>query len=358
MMRWVRRSLTFIGITILLVIIMLIIIEGIAGVMIAGSHFIHSPMRTVRERIHTEFDPLLGWRHIPGIHKPNCFRRGVGITVNQQGLRATQEYSRSIPPGKFRVVCVGDSYTMGFGVNDHETWPVELEKLDTKIEAINMGMSGYGLDQMYLWYMRDNEKFEHAMAIIAISCYDIERMLSGTFLGYPKPVLGIDNDNTVCVAKAPRKPLFFLSPDIPILIVESLRSLHVVKMAEFIARKRIARLRSEFDPTNVAVTAVIDAIVADIGALALSHDREVVFAYLPSGVDFVGKRISHQVKAVMSNAVRKAGLQWLDISPAFDRFLKEHAFEDITLEDGHYTALGQRCVAEAIHEAIKERSML
>src|SRR5262245_27985866 len=43
-----------------------------------------------------------------------------GFTTNSQGFRGTKEYAIAKPPGVYRVIVLGDSVTVGHGVEDHE----------------------------------------------------------------------------------------------------------------------------------------------------------------------------------------------------------------------------------------------
>lgn len=63
------------------------------------------------------------------------------VIVNKQGFRATQDVE--IPKKKQRVLCVGDSYTFGPYLPNHDTYPALLNKINPEVEAINAGICGY-----------------------------------------------------------------------------------------------------------------------------------------------------------------------------------------------------------------------
>src|SRR5262245_48911387 len=69
------------------------------------------------------YDELLGWRRLPGRILPGDMQP---ITINAQGFRAPYEYTADVPAGRYRIVCVGDSFTQGVGT-DSETYPSQLE---------------------------------------------------------------------------------------------------------------------------------------------------------------------------------------------------------------------------------------
>ncbi|MDR4484987.1 MAG: hypothetical protein R3B95_17570 [Nitrospirales bacterium] len=69
------------------------------------------------------------------------------FSTNSQGFRGTKEYSITKPPGVYRIIVLGDSVTLGHGVEDGETFSAILEEqlsLDRPTEVINMGVSGFG----------------------------------------------------------------------------------------------------------------------------------------------------------------------------------------------------------------------
>lgn len=80
----------------------------------------------------------------------------VSVKVNSQGLR-DDEISQEKPAQSFRVLALGDSFTMGHGVNVEDSFVNLLEnKLsqssEKKVEVINGGVFGYSplLDYLYL----------------------------------------------------------------------------------------------------------------------------------------------------------------------------------------------------------------
>lgn len=71
--------------------------------------------------------------------------------VNSLGLRGV-EISRAKPPGTYRIVMLGDSFTMGKGVRDEETFSVLLQQSlqqklapcpERRIEVLNAGVDSY-----------------------------------------------------------------------------------------------------------------------------------------------------------------------------------------------------------------------
>lgn len=115
-------------------------------------------------------------------HRANMQGRyyGVEIKTNSQGWREDKEYHRRKQPGVKRILVIGDSITMGWGVKNRNTYPRLLERrlasdptLKHKYEVINTGIgnyntfleyqmlkrsSGYNPDMIILgWFLNDLE---------------------------------------------------------------------------------------------------------------------------------------------------------------------------------------------------------
>jgi lysophospholipase L1-like esterase len=96
----------------------------------------------------SELKQPLATASLPFHHYPERTGRyyGVEISTNALGLR-DREYSRSKPPGVTRVIVLGDSFTLGWGVPVQETAAKQLERslnaAGMQYEVINMGTGNY-----------------------------------------------------------------------------------------------------------------------------------------------------------------------------------------------------------------------
>ena len=81
-------------------------------------------------------------------------------------------------PGKKRILVLGDSYIWGFGTNQENIFSAP-EVHRTNDEIINGGVSGYGADQEYLFYLRTGQKFDVDQVVLALTLYnDVENNLA------------------------------------------------------------------------------------------------------------------------------------------------------------------------------------
>jgi lysophospholipase L1-like esterase len=94
--------------------------------------------------------------------KPNTVSRfatesfDTEYRISSLGLR-DKEYSVQKPANTFRILMLGDSYTEGYGVHEHETFSTRLEEMlqhrqgASKFEVINCGVRGYSPLLEYLF---------------------------------------------------------------------------------------------------------------------------------------------------------------------------------------------------------------
>lgn len=72
----------------------------------------------------------------------------VNIRINGQGIRADREIPYQKPPGVKRIVCLGDSYMMGYEVDVKDSFLAQLERrlaaAGIQAETVNLSVSGYG----------------------------------------------------------------------------------------------------------------------------------------------------------------------------------------------------------------------
>jgi len=187
---------------VLRLLLILVVIEGTAS-WIGFGVALPAARPPERERLHMQYDPELGWIHVPGTRLEDYYGPGRDLTINAQGFRGLRNYTPQTPEGRLRAICVGDQFTLGDGVGDQDTWCAQLESIDPRVESINLGQGGYGVDQSYLLYERDGTVFDADLLVFAFVRADFVRMESDTFERYPKPRLQLEGDGDLRVRNVP-----------------------------------------------------------------------------------------------------------------------------------------------------------
>lgn len=97
-------------------------------------------------RLHIIYDKHCLWRMSPGQKSVGEYGKGVTISTNSIGAR-NPEFPVVKPAGIKRIVCVGDSYTFGWAMDDSQTYPAYLQDLFDKasqsVSVINFGCNGH-----------------------------------------------------------------------------------------------------------------------------------------------------------------------------------------------------------------------
>ena len=112
------------------------------------------PRSTLTHFIRKSADSQLKDELIPGVktsfHGLRIPLSPTEVAISDQGFR-DRHFAVPKPPGMRRILCLGDSFTFGWGVQANEAWPKVLEEIiaetGRKVECVNMGVPGYGLAQ-------------------------------------------------------------------------------------------------------------------------------------------------------------------------------------------------------------------
>ena len=130
------------------------------------------------------FDHELGWAPLENV---TYAKNGVLVHQNQFGLRAPDDIQLKNTSGRKRVLVLGDSFVWGFGATQEELLTAR-QVYRTDDELINGGVSGYGTDQEYLFYLREGQKFEVDEVVLAFTLYnDVANNLHSKQYSYLKP---------------------------------------------------------------------------------------------------------------------------------------------------------------------------
>lgn len=109
------------------------------------------------------FDRELGWGIRPGVRQ---IQEGAVYTSNQAGIRGTRDYTPVPPPEVTRLAAFGPSFTHGDEVSDEETWTFLMESANPALEVMNWGVGAYGTDQAYLRYVRRGKAYNPHVVLI------------------------------------------------------------------------------------------------------------------------------------------------------------------------------------------------
>lgn len=296
-------------------------------------------------------DSELGWVALPNLHIENMYGDGISLRTNAQGIRRASEVQKNIPKGKVRILCSGDSFTFGYGVDNDHTWCNLLATHNERLETVNIGQNGYGVDQSFLLYRRVQSELDHQVHLFALITDDFRRAALDRFLGYPKPRVAVRNGDLI-VENVPVPKRLFNSPHL-IVTAETLSELRLVDLMRAIADKnRDSRSGQEESDVGVARTGeTVVKLFQDLQDVNESNGSQMVLIYLPSGEwDYQSRNPGTEAwRAFVESAAREHGWLFLDLVADFNQ-LDEHVIGD--LFDGHYSVAGNQFVADRLYDRL------
>jgi lysophospholipase L1-like esterase len=197
-----------------------------------------------------DYHPRLGWTLRPGLRG---FRQFPGSTVssNSRGARGPAEHEPGEHPGRARIVALGDSFTFGEGVDDGEAYPQRLQELlGGGTEVVNLGVHGYGHDQMLIRLREEGLRYQPDLVLLGFYADDAARNLLG-FRDYGKPRFVLKG-GALELAGSP------VPPPSRMLLREALRPHALELLAMPFSRRRAATARRR--DQDALMAALIDAM--------------------------------------------------------------------------------------------------
>jgi len=326
-------------------VLILSVLEGAASLVFTAVR-IHRATG-VREQLHSTHDPTIGWVSLPNVRVPDLYGPGISLHTNAQAFRGDHDIARAVPAGKIRVICSGDSFTLGYGVSDNETWCHRLSVLDPRLETVNMGQGGYGIDQVYLWYKRAGLPLDHQLHLVAFITDDFLRMQFDDFVGYGKPLLGVRGDS-IAVLNAPVPKRSWLGRWW-VAKGNRVMNLNIVQLANRVFgdpptdRYNAAR--------NDSTRTVVARIFQDLARINAAKNSRLVLVLLPGASDYRRDEPPPSWRSFVTEEAARQGIQLIDLFEPLRR-LPPTQIDSLFLQDGHYAVRGNEFVARAIHGAL------
>lgn len=298
------------------------------------------------------FDAELGWVTTPGFSADDALGADQSLHTTAQRVRGTRLFEPAVPPGKVRLIASGDSFTFGSGLDDEETWCEELMRLEPRLEAVNFGVGGYGIDQAWLRYRRDGAALEHDLHLFCFISEDALRAVSPMSWAGEKPWLTVEEGRPVVhgvpVGERPRWRRAAGQ------IGGFLGELRLVQVARRLAGGRPERPPlAEDDEARAIAVAIFDELARE------SAERRVTLAvvHLPVEPEYRGGSVD-VLRFFFRAELERRGVAFLDLVDEF-RALPEAEHAALFLRApavgaGHYNARGAAFVAATLRRKLRE----
>jgi lysophospholipase L1-like esterase len=344
-------------------------------------------------RLYTEYDPVLGWRHVPGAHAE--FPQG-SYTINSRGLRDL-ERPYEPPPGTERVLVLGDSFAEGYSVEFRDCVSRRLEAdlagPGRRVEVINGGVVGYSTDQELLFYRDEASRYGARTVVLFFFYNDILGNVLDRIDRAPKPRFTCD-EPTLRLTATPLPPppprgeaRLHLPPPYPwhSAALEWLRKRLSALPRAYDAAARLG-LWSRFEPREAPPELrffsreppEVDARAWGctqrlLGALAgevASHGARLLVAYVPSKMEVSERdwgltRLEYEIderdwdlgkvaRDLEATGADK-GYPVLDLTPVLKSADNPILGGPYHVHGGHWNALGHRVAARSVADFLRRR---
>ena len=321
-------------------------------------------------------DDTLGWtvgsnrRSINGLYESSA-----------EGLRsATQGEAMRDGLGDCRIALVGDSFTFGNDVRFADTWGHRLEQwLPKGCRVLNFGVSGFGIDQMYLRYMRDVPSWKPTLVILSFIEHDLFRAMSSSgFLLFDenefpfiKPRFVLDREGRLDIVNRPlpkAEEIFKLGYIHNVPFIEYDRAYISAEWDRprwwFLHRSFLARFLTSLFPlqtegrryvSDEEMRTLNQALLKAFVAAVRQDGSTPVLVYLPSGQAEITKLPSRIPEGIQ--ILKRANLEHVDLTGCLETVSESDRFvpSGVTGEGGHYAPPANEAIAACLAQPVLDR---
>jgi hypothetical protein len=253
---------------------------------------------------------------------------GAPVTSNSMGMR-DREYDKVKPVGTYRIVLLGASHDMGSGVKNDQTYEnlvedhLNRERPDARYlryEIMNMAVPGDCILQMLLRLEQTGFDFQPDAVIFSVAAVDQQFIVEHL-----------------------RKCLT-LGIEVPPGYREFLDG--IIHKAGVDGRMRDAVIERRLLPY---VSEVHEWVFRRLVQQCAQRGIQPLVIYRPAPIDFEGVEAARRSEIV--RLARAAGLEVIDLSPAFDSVVDRNSLI-VAKWDDHTTALGHRLLADKLYTGL------
>lgn len=115
------------------------------------------------------------------------------FVTNARGLRNSRDIAYEKPPGRLRVLAIGDSQTEGFEVRQEFTYSAVIERwLNARgvaADVINAGVSGYGTAEALAFLENEGVKYHPDVVVYSFYANDFDDNIRSGLYGFERGAL-------------------------------------------------------------------------------------------------------------------------------------------------------------------------
>lgn len=250
------------------------------------------------------------------------------IKINSDGFR-DREFPIMKPAGTKRIVMLGDSLTMGMGVNSSDTYPKVLEEKlkvsnssSSRYEVLNFGVLGYNTKDEVDFLINRALKYSPDIVTITYVCNDVE-----------------DNVRVSEIAKKYWE-------------THNLTGRQLTDAENILASTQI------WTESAMDVQKNYDHYWSEVAATSLEEFSSLskVYNFKPVVIYWQCEYAYPQEMVKLKEISERLGFDFIDTSSMFI----DHPRSDLALRypDGHLNPFGNRIMAEKIFEGLKDHALI
>ncbi|UCF05557.1 MAG: hypothetical protein JSV33_00550 [bacterium] len=309
-----------------------------------------------------QWDRHVGTKQIPGIKGfIICPEYEIDLTINSKGLR-DKEYPYRKPPGTRRILCLGDSYTCGYGVQAEETFVKvlevhlnEQESRSNRWEVLNAGIGSTGTANQLALFETECYKYEPDLVVLLFcqtnDYYD--NLTCGLYSLKDGILIKHDAPRT-----APRKiqKIVYRIPGYTTFFARS----HLLNYLKYRLSVTHRNRLTESCTQNVSTNNIAERyntltkhLISALGRACNEKNSRLIAMFIPVHPSMRGLPKTTELVEHCS----AQGISCLDLEPHL-READEKNIQTSHLLDGHWNATGHRLVAHALYDFLVEQSLL
>lgn len=293
----------------------------------------------------------------------------INIRTNSKGIRANGEIPYEKPPGVKRIVVLGDSFGMGYGVDLQDTFTSQmarsLEKNGIKCEVVNLSVSGHGNAEHLVALKEEGLRYEPDLVLVAWNSSDPDDNIRANLFGLEDGRL-VRRSKTYLPATKLQEVLF--KSRLYRLVAEHSHLYTLVrdKAANLVKYKILLTIRRLSNAANSAQSpdesAVAEAASKYRNNLTTAILEEIRQQCASKGANLLILDIPRRVSRTEFKSLfpyDEAKDSKLDIFNPI-RVFQQHKGDKLYWENscGHFTPLGCRLIGEGLAEVILKSGLL
>tara|TARA_B110001450_G_C17641078_1_gene489314 strand:+ start:406 stop:1518 length:1113 start_codon:yes stop_codon:yes gene_type:complete len=244
------------------------------------------------------------------------------------------------------ILTVGDSFTFGDEVNNHETWPACIEK-NTKRLTLNGGVFGYGSAQAVkrAWSITQTKKVDTIILSILLED-NFHRDQLKFRSGFPRPAVVL-RDGIVSYAEVPQLDIIGTkwNPAKPKILLQKMKkySMLFARVIDTFEAELTGMRRSEIHPEAASIDQIIEFTFKEFARLKVKN-KFIVLQYSQNNI----AEISTKVQQIKNSVTEISAKNNIPIIDTFKVLSQEYSNGEKKIWNRHHTAYGNILVCQEI----------